>query len=89
MVIAPSGFPVDHPVVLEPVPVQPFLGNLFMFQGPGREEVDVVPLIEPAIKYLQGIGIGLACGHALRFLIWDVVCNGPIDVDEVILYVRG
>jgi hypothetical protein len=56
-----------------------------MIFRPSCEKTDVMAFRIPAIDGLDRIGINFRGRHPLRFLIWDVFTNGPINVDEVVL----
>src|SRR5690606_371086 len=84
MVISTAGLSHQHTMIFKTMFLQPVLRNLAMRFGSRGKEKDDVALVIPVVQCCECIRIYFCCAHSFGFLIWYVVANRTININQVI-----
>src|SRR5690349_24048279 len=85
MIVATSWFSDQQSMIFESTLFEPGFSDLTMSFGAGSEEGDDMTFIIPGIDDLKCIWVERNIHHTLRFFIWDVIANGPVYINEIVL----
>src|SRR6266567_3700678 len=69
-------------MIFHTVLLQPFNSRLPVLFGPGREETYVVPLFEPLVYFPYRTRIGQRLPHPFKILVFNMLTDAPVDVDN-------
>jgi len=85
VIVSSTGLAHQEGVIPESLIIQPRLGYLPVVLCPGCEEAYPVTGVIPRVDRPNRIRECLRGDHAIGLLVRDVLADGPVDVDEIVL----